>query len=208
MIRPSTQSTTMFFHHLLEAEGLNFSKDKILECLYLADRMSLLEIGRTITKDMYIVKNGKIVLPECNKTLDKISEHFDKVKKSISYKRPLNKTTIESYLEHAKEDYETYEAFLKLHKDFDSALKHLSDSDVEFMIKALAKIKENDFNIYDFPEFKNCGSQITPKDIVLKSDLDTEMKSGILDGLFECQQIEAFFEDWDSEKKNKMPERD
>ena len=203
MIRPSSQATTMFFHQLFQAEGLKLKKGKMLECLYLADRMSLLEIGRTITRDKYLVKNGKIVMPECEKSIDHISEHFKKTEKIFKHKKSLKKT-IESYLAREEEEHKTYQDFLKLQKDFDLALQKLSDSDLDCMIKAFDQINDSDFNIYDLPEFKNCGAEITPKEIVLKSDLDQEMKDGILESL----QIEAFFEDLDSDKKKKEPERD
>jgi len=61
-------STTMLYK-LAEETGLKPTKKNMIPVLYLADRISLLETGRTITRDEYLLVDGKLSMSVCERVL-------------------------------------------------------------------------------------------------------------------------------------------
>lgn len=56
-------------HKLADDAGLEPTQANMIPALYLADRMCLLETGRTITRDAYLLENGVLSIPGCEKFL-------------------------------------------------------------------------------------------------------------------------------------------
>ena len=61
-------STTMLYK-LAEETGLKPTKKNMIPVLYLADRIALFETGRTITRDEYLLDDGKLSMPVCERAL-------------------------------------------------------------------------------------------------------------------------------------------
>lgn len=69
MKSPYPKATTIMLHKLADDAGLEPTQANMIPALYLADRMCLLETGRTITRDAYLLENGVLSIPGCEKFL-------------------------------------------------------------------------------------------------------------------------------------------
>ena len=63
------KSATIMLYKLAEETGLKPTRKNMLHTLYLADRIALLETGRTITRDEYLLDDGKLSMPVCERAL-------------------------------------------------------------------------------------------------------------------------------------------
>lgn len=63
------KAATTMLYKLAEEAGLKPTKNNMIPALYLADRISLLETGRTITRDEYLLVDGKLSMSVCERVL-------------------------------------------------------------------------------------------------------------------------------------------
>ena len=63
------KAATTMLYKLTEGVGLKPTKKNMIPALYLADRIALLETGRTITRDEYLLDDGKLSMPVCERAL-------------------------------------------------------------------------------------------------------------------------------------------
>lgn len=69
MKSPYPKATTIMLHKLADDAGMEPTRPNMISALYLADRMCLLETGKTITRDAYLLENGALSIPDCEKFL-------------------------------------------------------------------------------------------------------------------------------------------